>query len=248
MSHGVQHGPQRIVLYGPAGSGKSTACANAQKIGIKPLFLDLDNGSGELDVARIDPTPETFDEVRQILHGQALQGDHDMFVIDSFTRLERLIDRWVLENKKDSNGRYVSSIEGFGFGKGYTYIFEAFLLVLGDLDAIIRAGKHVVGVCHNCTAEVPNPDGETYIRYEPRLQQPAKIAQLRCQVIEWCGHLLFLDFDIAVNEKGKAVGGGTRTIYPEPRPSHLAKSHILSEPIVCEHDSAEIWNLLLKGE
>lgn len=247
MSRGVLHGPQRTVIFGPGGVGKSELCANAQTVGHKPFFLDLDNGTGELDVVRADPTPETFDEVRQVLHGEALHGDYDMTVIDSFTRLERLIDRWVLENKKGPNGRYVSSIEDFGFGKGLTYIFEAFLLVLGDLDAIIRAGKHVVGVCHNCVADVPNPNGESYIRYEPRLQQPAKIAQLRCQVIEWCAHLLFVDFDIAVNEKGKAIGGGSRTIYPQPRPSHLAKSHILTDPVVYERYSPEIWNLLLKG-
>ena len=31
---------------------------------------------------------------------------------------------------------------------------------------------NVILICHDCTATVPNPTGEDWLRYEPRLQSP----------------------------------------------------------------------------
>src|SRR5690606_13160109 len=139
-------------------------------------------------------------------------------------------------------------IEGYGFGKGLTHLYETFLQVLGDLDGMIRRNKFVICTAHECTANVPNPAGEDWIRYEPRLQSPASGKNsIRHRVKEWCDHLLFVGYDVAV-EDGKGVGAGTRTIYPCELPICMAKSRDLADPIPYPKGSANLWKKLLNKE
>src|SRR6185436_11325620 len=49
--------PLRTVLYGPEGIGKSTFAAGSHK----PIFLCAEDGTNELDVARLKPA--TWDEL-----------------------------------------------------------------------------------------------------------------------------------------------------------------------------------------
>jgi len=57
---------QRITVYGPNGVGKSTLA----KAFPSPIFIDTEDGSTHLDVARIQASePETFfDALRQLVH------------------------------------------------------------------------------------------------------------------------------------------------------------------------------------
>ena len=239
----------KIVIYGPGGVGKSELCALLSTIDIEPLFVDVEEGTLFLDVARVSPTPRSWDEVRAIYRNRELLEPFGAVVTDSFTKLEELAAAWVLANIKHEKGHHVSSVEGYGFGKGLTHIYETFIQILGDLDAVSRMGKHVVAICHDCTSEVPNPGGENWIRYEPRLQSPSSGKNsIRHRVKEWCDHLLYIGFDIAVNEDGKAQGSGTRTIYPTELPTHWAKSRLLSEPIPYAKGDANLWRQLFEKE
>lgn len=193
---------------------------------------------------------ETFDELRAALHDQSLWSGYGAVVIDSLTKCEELAIQWTFKNvpHPDRPGVSVSRIEDYGFGKGYTYVYETFLLLLGDLDKHIREGRHVICTAHDCTAPVPNPAGEDWIRYEPRLQSPSSgKASVRLRVREWCDHLLFVGYDLLVNEDGKGKGGGTRTIYPTERPAWMAKSRSLADELVYEKGSFDLWTKMLKG-
>lgn len=155
----------------------------------------------------------------------------------------------VIANVRHEKGHCVKSVEGYGYGKGFTHVYEAFLLVLQDLDAVVRSGKHVICTAHDCTANVPNPSGEDWIRYEPRLQSPnSGKASIRLRVKEWCDHLFYVGYDAAVNEDGKATGVGSRTIYPSELPTHLAKSRTLADPIPYVEGDPELWNQLFAKE
>jgi hypothetical protein len=233
------------MLYGPGGSGKSSLAA---LIPAKPLFIDLEQGSKFLDVDRIDDIT-TWEELRAVLHNEELWHDYGAVVIDSFTKAEELAIAWTLQNVKHEKGHTVDSIEGYGFGKGLVHVYETFLQLFGDLDKHVRAGRHVIGICHECTATVPNPGGEDWIRYEPRLQSPASgKSSIRHRMKEWTDHLLFIGYDVFVGEDSKGKGGGTRTIHPIEMPTHWAKSRSLSEPVAYEFGSGEIWSQLFKGE
>lgn len=211
-----------------------------------PLFCDLEDGSKFFDVPRIDPPPESWDDLRCVLQDHAAWDDYGAVVIDSLTKAEELATAWTLANVPHEKGHRIESIEGYGFGKGLTHVYETFLKILGDLDAHIRRGRHVICVAHECTANVPNPAGEDWIRYEPRLQSPTSgKSSIRHRVKEWCDHLLYVGYDTAVSKDGKGIGGGTRTIYPVEMPAWWAKSRLLSDPIVYERGSAELWQQLL---
>src|SRR6187397_511590 len=55
--------PQKTVIYGPEGIGKTTLAAQFPA----PIFLDTESGSHHLEVARL-PAPKSWDEVTSAVH------------------------------------------------------------------------------------------------------------------------------------------------------------------------------------
>lgn len=238
----MQSQHQRVVLFGPGGIGKSELASNLRAIGRRPLFLDIGTGTNFLDVERVEPAPQTWEEMRAALHETSLWNGYDVVVLDDLTTAESFDIAWTLEHvqaERSGGGINVNSIEGYGWGKGYTHVYETFLQLLGDLDMHTRAGRQVICIAHECTAKVPNPAGEDFIRYEPRLQNSDR-GNIRAKVKEWADHLLFIGYDIFAKD-GKAKGTATRTIYPVEMPTHMAKSRSLQAPIVYERGSAALW-------
>jgi hypothetical protein len=247
ISRGVQATAHKIVQYGPGGIGKSKLASLLSLVGIEPLFIDLENGTKFLDVARIEP--QSLDELRAALHDSQLLAPFGAVVLDSGTKAEELATAWMLANIRHEKGTLCESIEDYGYGKGYTHLYETFMLLLGDLDAVARGGRHVVMICHDCTATVPNPASADYIRYEPRLQSPASGKfSIRNRVREWCDHMLYIGYDVAVGSDGKAKGSGTRAIYTTERPTHVSKSRTLNETIPYTDGDPAIWNRLFNKE
>lgn len=247
VSRGKVNAVKKIGIYGTGAIGKSSLVASIEKIGKKPLFIDLDEGSNELDVARVHAN--TWDELLSILRNQPLWSDFDTVVIDTATKAEEICGTWVIQNIPDKKGQKVKRLAEFGFGDDANHIYEAFLHLFAELDAHYRAGRNIIIIMHECISEAPNPSGEDFIRYEPRMLSPKKGKNsLRHKIKEWVDHLFFIAYDLHVNKEGKAAGGGSRTIYPTERPTHLAKSRSLSEEIVYERDSAELWKQLFNVE
>jgi hypothetical protein len=102
-------------------------------------------------------------------------------------------------------------------------------------------------ICHDCTSTVPNPAGEDWLRYEPRLQSPnSGKASIRLRVREWADHVLFVGYDVAAKD-GKGKGSGTRTLYRAELPHCMAKSRTGADPIPLGHDGAAVWSEIIKG-
>jgi hypothetical protein len=243
VSSGRDVNAQRIGIYGTGGIGKTKLASLLKQVGIRPLVIDVENGSKFLDVERIGDIG-TYEELRGVLHDEQLIAPYGAVVIDSLTKVEELATEHTLRTvPADNQGTMVDNVEGYGFGKGYVHVHETFLKVLGDLDAIVRAGKHVIVICHDCKAAVPNPNGIDWIRYEPRLQETAK-GPTRSRVFEWCDHFLFIGYDVNVNKDGKGSGYGTRAIYPAELPTHKAKSRDIANTIVYQDGEPELWKLL----
>lgn len=228
----------KVVIYGPGGIGKTTLASLAPK----PLFIDLEGGTVFMDVNRVTPTPATWDDLRACLHSEELFHDARTVVVDSLSRVEELCVRWVLANVPTDKGAVAPSLEHYGWGKGYAIVAETFRLFLADLDQHAIAGRHVVCICHDEVTKAPNPSGEDWLRYEPRLQNRSN-GNIRAEVKEWASHVLHVAFDVVAKD-GKGKGGGTRTIYPEERPDRIAKSRTLRDPIVFTEGSRELWDLL----
>lgn len=242
----------RVGLFGPGGIGKTTLAATAPgPVG----FIDLDDSLpilrpslGELDIRRVSGIAG-WQDMRDALHNDGWD-DVRTIVIDSATKAEELALEWTLRNvKHEKDGVVIRRIEDYGFGKGYQHLYETFLTLLSDLDQHVRAGRNVVLICHDCTATVPNPKGEDYIRWEPRLQNPSSgKASIRLRVREWLDHLLYVGYDVESGKDGKARGHGSRTIYPRELPFCMAKSRTLADPVELVQFDMTLWNKLLADQ
>jgi hypothetical protein len=248
VSNGVQSAAaHKILLFGCGGIGKSELASLLSMVGIDPLFIDLESGTKFLDVVRTEP--QYWDELRSVLHDKIALEPFGAVVIDSLTKAEELALAWTLANVKHEKGHAVNSIEGYGYGKGQVHLYETMMLLLGDLDAVARSGRHVVMICHDCVTEVPNPVGENYIRWEPRLASPASGKNsIRHRVKEFSDHALFIGYDVAVDKEGKAQGVGSRAIYCQERPAYMAKSRTLSDTIIYAKGSPLLWQELFSKE
>ncbi len=242
ITSGIVSGPQKVVEYGPGGVGKSELAAAIANIGVKPLFVDIGKGSRFIDVPRIDSI-ETWEDLRDFLHSDAVDP-FGAIVIDDLTKAEEMATDWVVRNVAHEKGKPISCIQDYGWGNGYGHVFDQMLLLLQDLDAIHRKGKWIICIAHECTSEFPNPNGEDYIRFEPRLQSPGSGKNsVRLRVKEWADHLLFVGYDV-FSKDGKAQGSGTRTIYPLETGMCLAKTRTLTGTINYERHSEELWKQL----
>jgi len=226
----------RTVLYGPGGIGKTTLAANAPG---PVAFFDLDESLPRLAavlgeaVANIRPVAgiETWPQLREALQSDGWDGIRTI-AIDTLTRAEELAIAHTLDTVPHDKGHRVQRLEDYGFGKGFTHVYDTFLPLLADLDRHCREGRNVVLICHDCTTTVPNPAGEDWLRFEPRLQSPASgKASIRLRVREWADHVLFYGYDVAVTKDGKGKGSGSRTIYPCELPHCMAKSRTCADPI-----------------
>ena len=248
-----QNTGHRCVLYGPGGIGKTTLAAQAPG---PVAFIDLDDSLPRLRpnleaaglMANIRNVPvETWAELMGVLQSDGWD-EIKTLCIDSGTKAEELAVAHTLETVL-VDGRRVNSIEGYGFGKGYGYVFDTFLPMLAALDRHCRSGRNVVLICHDCTSTVPNPAGEDWLRYEPRLQSPASgKASIRLRVREWADHVLFLGYDVDVTKDGKGRGIGTRTLYPAELPHCMAKSRTCGEAmgVGTGRDGAEVWGSVIR--
>lgn len=250
MTTGIVSSPQKFGIYGSGGVGKTELCSLMKQVGVNPLFLDLEDGTKFLDVARINGI-DTWENLRSLTQDKVLAEGYNALIIDSFSKAQELAQEWVIQNVPHEKGvgyKTIKCIEDYGWGKGLSHIYDACLLLMADLDAVVRNGMHVVLVAHECVTNVPNPQGEDWIRYEPRLQSPAKgHYSVRHRVKEWCDHLLYVGFDTHVDER-KATGAGTRSIYPYELPSHWAKSRSLSKNIPYEKGNPELWKQVFNSK
>ena len=247
----------RVVLYGTGGAGKTTLACSLPG---RTAFIDLDESLGKLagvraklksgDVVAVDVRGEdgepTWERLRDALNAPGWDGI-DNVVIDSFTAAEELAKAFVLRTVPVGKGMMAKSIEDYGYGKGYVHLFDAVTAALPLFERHIRAGRNVVLICHECIQTCPNPAGDDFIRYEPRLQSPSGgKASIRYRVKEWADHVLFLRLDCEVTEDGKAKGGYFRTVYPADLQWGMAKSRTLTAEVTV-NDPALFWNSLLQA-
>ena len=201
---GKQAAPAKVVLYGGEGIGKTTLASQFPD----PLILDTEDGTNQLDVARV--VVGDWQTMRTAV--AALAVDRQGFstlVVDSIDWAERLLVQKVC---KDADK---PSIESFPFGKGWVIATEQMAQFLDSLDNLVRAGMNVVLVGHSTVKRVSPPEmTEGYDRHELKLSK-----QVSPLIKEWADALIFLNYRTRVVEgtdgRAKAVGGKERFMFAE---------------------------------
>lgn len=216
---GKQVRAQRVVIYGVEGIGKSTLASAAPA----PLFLDTENGTGQLEVDRVEvQTLADIGSVITKLQQQLSAGmcEYKTLVLDTADNLWRLCaDSICAENNW-------TDIEKAGYGKGYAMASDRFRVVLSHFDALMKLGMHVVIVSHAKIDKISPPDNAEYSKYAIKVSAPNKQAESSRELLkEWCDCLLFCHYDTTVDSsKGKAVGQHKRVVSTTCSPAWEAKN------------------------
>ena len=216
ISSGVQPSAVKVVLYGPEGIGKTTFASQFPDA----LFIDTEESTKMLNVRRFDK-PKTWADVLGMV--AAVVSNPTIcktLVIDTADWAERLCEQYVCTRGK------VDSIEGFGYGKGYTMVGEEFAKLLDALTTVTTKGVNVVLTAHSIIRKFERPDeAGAYDRYELKLGNKAGN---RCSAVvkEWCDMLLFANYKEIVSEVGgkKKAYGGQRVMYTTHHPCWDAKN------------------------
>ena len=211
ITKGKQARAQRVVLYGVESVGKSTFAAQFPK----PLFLDIEQGTSHLDVDRCDIN--SWKQLTDSL-AEAKATDYQTIVIDSADWAERLCVEDLLATSKKT------SIEDFGFGKGWVMVAERMSRMLASVDTLIDAGKNVVLIAHSKIVRFEAPDAlAAYDRYELKLSK-----QSSPLLKEFADELWFLRFKTKVSTtdtgRGKGIGGKERILLTTHSAAYDAKT------------------------
>lgn len=216
ISHGKIKRPQKVIFYGSEGIGKTSLAARCPK----PLFIDTEGGTSHQDVDRVDGITTWNDLISTIKELEADPMDYKTVVIDTADWAERMaIDQILADNPK------VGSIEGFGYGKGYTYVAEKISALCDECDKLIAAGVNVVITAHAKMRKFEQPDEQgAYDRWE------MKLTRMSAPILkEWADHIFFLNYKTFVVQSGNAMEkakaqGGKRVMYTTHHPCWDAKT------------------------
>lgn len=249
----------RVVVYGAGGIGKTTLVCTADG---ETAVVDVDESLPKLNFSfresgiKMPRRVKVSDwgSFRSALQGGGWDGIKNI-VLDTWDPIEQWCINSCLSTVRKDDGTKASDIEDYGFGKGYRRVYDHFLPLIGDLDAHIRKGRNVFIVAHDCTQNIPNPAGQDFIRWEPKMQHTKNVdSSIRLKIKGWADHVLFISYDMVVQKQagdkdgrkiGKAQGAGTRTLYTAEMPHFMAKSRTTCESFDLEPGESP-WPEILK--
>jgi hypothetical protein len=205
--------PMRVVLYGPEGIGKSTFASNASNA----IFLAAEDGTNELDVARLKPATweELFEAIAML--GTEEHG-YETLVIDTLDWAEQLCWKSVCARERKN------SIEAFGYGRGYVIAHEEFRRLAAALDRLReQKGMAIVLLAHSWIKSFKNPAGDDFDRWELKLDKRSSAA-----IKEWADVVLFANYETLTHQddrkRTRGVTTGARFIYTEHSAAFDAKN------------------------
>ena len=214
---------KKIVIYGPAGAGKSSLCSTIPGA----VFLNLNKGLTGLAVQVVDGI-ETFDDLRAaVQQATTYVQAGGTLVIDTVSEA----DEFIVNHLKISHGK--DSVAKLGYDK-FPSAVEALRLLLSDCDPLIQGKRNVVCIAHEATINYKNALGEDYRQIGPRLLHSANDS-CRDALVAWSDHTIrvaLADAQVVTqtNATGKVVAGKAvnrsteRFITTDGNQSVIAKS------------------------
>lgn len=217
--------PRRVLLYGPAGIGKSTWASKAPD----PLFCDLEGGTGDLDVMRT-PVLDSWNAVGRTLATLLAEGgEYKTLVLDSIDWAERLLHRQIC--KDNAVEETMLNKVGGGYGVGFIQAAARAQNLL-ELLAKIQSkwGWTIVLLGHAASTNTPDPQAASYLQWQPDLDK-----RFAACVREWCDEVFFAyqetifeEVDAKVKSESRVIAktSGRRKIKAVGGPAVMAKNRL----------------------
>lgn len=215
VTSGIAREPGRILIYGVGGVGKSTFLSEAPK----PIFLDTQDGTARLGVARF-PRPRTWDDVNEALD-ELVQTEHSYLTlaIDLLDDLEALLWNHICVRDNQEN------IEAYGYGKGYKVALAEWRVFVARLERLRREKGMAIGfVAHSMIRPFKNPEGEDFDRYTLQVhEQAAGLIRGWCDTVLFARHETLLKTD-PKKKRTRGISTGARVIQTVETAAYYAKN------------------------
>lgn len=231
ITKGKQTRPFFALLYGSPKVGKT----HLASLAVEPLILDVDKGSGQLDVSRIDSVVNKAG-LFEALRIAYTETGYKTVVLDSVTAVERILTKDILrEHKQDS-------LESFGYGKGYQILAQEWNGVLTALERIRDAGKNVILIGHQKVKSVNDPTLDVYDRLELDITKNATTA-----IVAATDAILYYRWKTRVKKeengmkRSVGVSTGIREVYTHERAGFLAGNRFGLDVCIENPTNETLW-------
>ena len=162
------------MIYGEHGSGKTTLASMFPR----PVIIDVEGGSDDLDVARTDRI-RSFDDLQNAMSWLITnQNEFSSVVYDSLDWLYAIIEKRVQERFTEKERSY---------GKEVHLIADEFRSLLPGFRRLNDLGKANIFICHAKNEKVLPTNGDTYHKTMPDLQDATSSLMM-----EFCDEVLYL--------------------------------------------------------
>jgi len=217
INKGKKARARRMLIYGENGIGKSTLASKFPR----PVFLNLEDGVGDLDVESTDVIRSVTEFVGCLVH--LAESPYETIVVDTADWLEKLIFAEV------AGAAGKKTIDDIGFGKGYQAVELRWKEIIDGFTYLWLQGRHVVMTCHETIEKFTNPEGDSYNYWRPSLHLKGS----GC-VTEWCDEVLFVRYRTNTIQKDEgfgtkraiAIGGKERFIVANKSAACEAKNRL----------------------